>query len=724
MALTRGAYLSMALLLAGCAGQGAPAMVAAARTAAHAPATPHGVVSPPPDARPAPSQPLVALPASTRRLIDSGGNGTLTGTVAFKQVTDAFFGDSAASFQLLALPATRALISISSLTEDIYATNGRPITATTDATGAFKLTGGVPTDQPFVVNALIAGDHRLSALVPAGATSVAIDEYSTMMAEEARWQLPDAQTSGKLTFAQLDAATLGALATKTSLVARATDFASSGTVPTVATLQSGNGLALRNAYVLDFGRGVTTGGATPSDQLSDQWRSILGYRPLALVNESAVDPTQLQADDAVEDAAGNLYVAPHNNFLIYIPAKDRGPLPGADAPLKAGHLYNLAGEVNGGSGPGTLEDYNKLYNPIETASVTDPSKAPYAGTSDGPIWMPYRLLIEPDASAPAPHVFFTSRQGHRLYFVPAKDLTRYGRSFLAGRQYTLAGNGAVEAPGATQSDGSTAYLLGDGGPAYSAPLAYPLGVAEDSRHNLYISDAGSYAQDTSTADPLATHVDALTGGSARYRNYYHQSIRMIRASDGKIFTLRLTQNGQPYPLSGAQDLRVVEGAGGNYVYVTDSLRHAVIRFALPANLASLDATAPASQEVQVVLGKLDTPGSLVAGAPAPTLATLNDGVSKDQVLLDTPTSLDFDASGNMLVADNGHVRMLEAAGLGGAGKVYLLAGAINGGYDEGDSRLVATHARYMTRQPGVGDMIIVDDLTGAVRRLVTGRGSR
>jgi hypothetical protein len=359
---------------------------------------------------------------------------------------------------------------------------------------------------------------------------------------------------------------------------------------------------------------------------------------------------------------------------------------------------------------------------MEQAAVADPAAAPLA-TEGAPIWLPFRLMLEPATGAAMPHLFFTSRQGHRLYLIPGADLTRYGRTFQAGRLYTIAGFGTAESKGAllVPDDPNTpdvdettyAYALGDGGPAYQAPLAFPQGVAEDSRHNLYVCDAGGYGVPLVNNDPAATIV-------AQQTNIYHQSIRLIRAADGKIFTFHLTKDGAAFPLSGALDLRVAETAGGNWIYVSDSLHHCVVRFALPADLADLDGAAPAVQPVEVVLGSYGTAGVRTADAAAPAVGAVNDGVPKAQVLLDTPTGLELDAAGNLVVADNGRVRLLDQA----SGKVYTIAGSLPGGVDEGDARLVAPHPRYLTRQAGSGNMVVVDDPTGAVLKLWGDRGLR
>jgi hypothetical protein len=702
------------LALAGCTGKGTlfstPAVKSAPRAAIHEPQLPGRA-----------SAAAVELPVATRRLIESTGKGSLSGNVSFRFVTDAYFGDSAASLRLLALPAAHALITVTSLDEDLFTKDGKPISITSDTSGAFKLSDCLPTDRPVVVNALLAGDHKLSALVLGGQATVTLDEASSAVVEQLRWNLSTAGLAG------LTSVQLADLVNKGAAFLDKDAFKASGTVPAIAALKSGQGLALRNAFVNAMGSKVTRGGSSAADTLSDLWRTVLGYRPLALTRVPGINPTDLEAVDGAMDADGNLFIAPPANFIIYVPSKDRAPLPGTDVPLKKGVRYSLVGQVNGGDGPGTLDAYNALYHPKEVAAVADPGKAPFSDDA-GTVWLPSYLAPEQVAGKDMPHLFFTSRRAHRLYLVPGSDFTRYGRSFQVGRIYTLAGFGAIESPGAVLvpddpgtpnvDEQLTEYLIGDGGPAHQAPLAFPLGVTQDSRHNLYVADTGSYTVTLPSSDAKATYNEA--GPSAGLVNAtYHSTVRLIRASDGKIFSFHLVKDGQVYPLFGAQDLRVVESAAGNFVYVVDSMNHCLIRFALPANLADLDTSVPATCEVENVLGKRGTPGFLADGQAMPSALEINDGIAKDKVLLDFPTSLEVDLEGNLLVADTGRLRMLDAAG-----NVFMLAGALNAGYQEGDSRLVTPLVRYLHRQPTTGDMLMVDDPSHAILHLWSGRGTR
>jgi hypothetical protein len=262
-----------------------------------------------------------------------------------------------------------------------------------------------------------------------------------------------------------------------------------------------------------------------------------------------------------------------------------------------------------------------------------------------------------------------------------------GLRVLAGGRLTDRDTGEV-APAAAS--------LGDGGAASPARLYGPRGLARDALGNLYVLDAGA------------------AGNTA------HGRLRVVDAATGGISTLALTQGGQTLSLVGVSDVRLVESGAGNALYLADAPRHQVIRVPLPADLHGVGGRAIA---VETVLGTAGKAG-FTSGA-APQAATANAGMAEGQVLLDTPTSLAFDAAGNLLVADagNGRIRLLEKAGLTGDGLVYTIAGGFALDALEGDTRLAMFPSTSYMNLEGSGNVLVVDRRENLVRRLWTIRGS-
>ncbi|MDB5096331.1 MAG: repeat containing protein [Cyanobacteria bacterium RYN_339] len=646
---------------------------------------------PSPALRPAPQ-------VASRSLIEVPVGGTLDGVANFERVTDPYFNDSAA-LHLLAMPVGHGLVVCSTLEEELLAHNNVVLTRTANAAGAFHFTGEAPSDRPFVVNAGFVQNHRLSALVPQGAGQVTVDEATSLVTEMARWQLrnmpkavPDA---GEKSLRDVTAGMLDTLNAKSrALLPGITLPTGDGDVPSIEALQAGSGHKLRNAYVTAFGTAVTADPASVADAdvLSDAWQGLLGFRPLALArlagnggydylihqDEDPVGTPMGTPTDATADAAGNVFITEYDSASIRcIPATDLpGGLLGHPGAMTAGKIYTVIGASGGG--PLAVDAYETQY--VEGADVA-------AGAA---LFTPLRTVLEPLPGVPGGNFVFSAELDHRLMFVPGADATRFGgRVLQQGHLYTIAGTGvAATAPG-----------TGDGGLATAAGLAYPSGVAADSRGNVYVLDAGD-----------------ATG-----------TIRLVRNADGKIITLPMLRGGLPYAVPGATTLRLVEAAGGNWLYAADTRNHLVFRLGLPADLATLDVAPPPAREIEPILGRYGVPGFIDVSLPGvnyPDPQDLSDGIAKGQALLASPVGLDFDAAGNLVVADAYRVRLLEKAGLTGAGNVFTLAGGLDVPYLEGDARLAflpGTQSIHL--EPTTGNFLLTDRKENLLRRLWTTRGA-
>ena len=78
----------------------------------------------------------------------------------------------------------------------------------------------------------------------------------------------------------------------------------------------------------------------------------------------------------------------------------------------------------------------------------------------------------------AGNLVITDSANDRVRVVAAGTGTFYGQSMIAGDIYTVAGNG-------------TGGFSGDGGPALSAELNHPQGVAVDAAGDLLVADVSS-----------------------------------------------------------------------------------------------------------------------------------------------------------------------------------------------------------------------------------------
>jgi hypothetical protein len=655
-------------------------------------AAPTPTPEPSPTPKPAPSVTPSPSPAPA-----------LTGSVDLKVASVIPFNKSA--YKVLAVPTGSATITLSTLEDTPLTGDGKDATTTTNAEGRFSLAGPL-SNKPYVIHATFAGNHRLSAVVLPEVSEVTIDEASTMIVATLRNQIrglpPDTGAEpGRKTLLDLTFANLSRLLVDTRFLMSSSDVPTTGQPPTIPNLQPAGGTALRQAAVLRFGSQVTTTGDSAPNRVSDTWRLFLGYRPLALsrtVGGGTGGEGALALEGALKgpiaaaaDADGNMFISERDGHRIRIVPS--GALPAtfaATQPMAVGRLHTLLGSGE----PVTLESFNTVYQPTEQASATDPAVAPKVFNPDSrkafPLITPYRLLVE--KAGTSWHLFFTSVSGNRVLFVPGVAVSRFGRNFQPGRLYTIAGTGAV-APAANDTE------LGNNVPATSARLFGPTGLARDAAGNLFVLDAG-------TAD------------SAN-----HGLIRVIRRQDGRILTLPMLKGGAPFKASGAKDLLVVENGTERFLYVADTLRHAVFRLPLPTAFTTVSAA-----EIQPVLGVSGQSGTVDATQGAlPEQLKQADGVVKEAILLNGPTSLAVDPFGNLLVADagNGRLLMQEKIALAAAGKVHVIGGAYKpetGAAAEGDARLVGFSNVGLLGWGPNGNLLVPDVTGNVVRKLWTARG--
>jgi secreted PhoX family phosphatase len=152
-------------------------------------------------------------------------------------------------------------------------------------------------------------------------------------------------------------------------------------------------------------------------------------------------------DDVAVDAAGNLVVTDSGNDRVRVVAATAGTFYGQA--MTAGDIYTVAGNgtvgFSGDGGPATSAE---LGSPGQTAV---------------------------DAAG---NLVIADTGNDRVRVVAGSTGNFYGQAMTAGDIYTVAGNG-------------TGGFSGDGGPALSAELNHPEGVAVDAAGDLLVADLGN-----------------------------------------------------------------------------------------------------------------------------------------------------------------------------------------------------------------------------------------
>jgi hypothetical protein len=663
------------------------------------------------------------LDLAVRQLRTLGATRDLVGTASFSVLDESYFRDSAATYRLQAAPVGRAMVTVTALDEALYARDGQVVRATTDASGTYRLAGGVPADESCVVNVTFAGGHRLSAIAPAGAASRDVDEASTLVAEMARWQLrPDASTSGP-SVQDVSSAALDAVEALTrSLLASELLPVTPGDLPSVEALQVGAGHRLRNAYVEAFGSRVTGSGTSLFNQLANAWRDILGFQPLALTRVAGVGIRGYsQSDDKVATEAqlvapmhaamdewGHVYLSQYDVQLVsMVPGSGlTGPIYGEDqTSLGAGKLYTIGGVVNGPKDPNVWE---QVFRGVASETLGD--GVPMYDTAENapqgfPLYSPHKLALERAPAVQRSHVYFTQPFTGRVMLMPADDsLQHFGRPtpYASRSLYVVAGNGPPPFP---LPDNWSAE---DDQPATAAGLFFPTGLTRDADGNLWLIDAGNGAPGT--------------GG-----------LLVVREADGHIFRIPLTLNNQPFTPDGALDLAL--SPDGTKIYVADTERHWIFKLHKPTVPEPTEPPLVSVVPIERVAGRQPTPAQPfvypgfidTALRPYPSIYDVSRAEPEASALLNRPGSLCFDAAGNLLIGDtgNGRIRLKKSSDLASQQptELYTIAGGLDTRYLTGDARLAYLPATGYLSLDKDNNVLVTDRREAVVRRLHTVRGS-
>jgi uncharacterized protein (TIGR03437 family) len=275
-----------------------------------------------------------------------------------------------------------------------------------------------------------------------------------------------------------------------------------------------------------------------------------GSAMIALANlQNDCDPLRFEQTSHISvDAAGNLYIADSNNQRIRRVAVDgtittiagsgeppvnngrcepAGPI-GDSGSAREARLYNPSDVLALPNGNLIIADQlNNRIRQVSPSGVittiagngTHNLYAPGIPATSSPMDWPSALAVHPDGT-----IYFAELHGNRVARIGAD-----------GRLSTVAGNGF---PG----------FAGDGGPASSAQLRKPAGIAIDSAGNLFIADTGNHrvrkvtpdgtirtiAGDGALNTPMDVKVDAA--GNVYIADTGNHRVRVI-ATDGVIRTV-------------------------------------------------------------------------------------------------------------------------------------------------------------------------------------------
>jgi sugar lactone lactonase YvrE len=268
-----------------------------------------------------------------------------------------------------------------------------------------------------------------------------------------------------------------------------------------------------------------------------------------------------------------------------------------------------------------------------------------------------------------------------VFFPNGLAVDNSGNLFIAdagnNRIREVASNGTIST---VAGNGSWYNCLGDNGPATSACLYWPQGVAVDASGNLFIADYGnSRIREVAAA---THHITTLAGGGSPAAG--------------------IGDNGPATGASLKYPSGVAVDSSGN-VYIADSA-NARIR------VVNMQSSAITVAGVTIQPSDINT----VAGGGSPAIG-IGDGGLATNASLGWPYGVALDSSGNLFIADNNSIREVNAA----SSIISTVAG--NGVFGFSGDNGVATNASlaspYGVAVDSSGDLFIADYSNNRVREV-------
>jgi hypothetical protein len=424
--------------------------------------------------------------------------------------------------------------------------------------------------------------------------------------------------------------------------------------------------------------------------------------------------------NAVADSGGNMVIADSGNYRVRVVAASTGTFYGRA--MTAGNIYTVAGDgnppmcCNGVLGPaaefqqmlavaadqagdvaadvgGVVAlvpgETGTLYGRPMTAGDTYTVAGGGTGSSIGGGLATHAELRGAYGVAldSARNLIISEMNVNRIVVVAAITGTFYGQSMTAGHIYDIAGDGH-------------GGFSGDGGPATSAELKQPQGVAVDSAGNVLIDDRLNNRIRVAAASTGTFYGQPMTAGD----------IYTI-AGDGHAGF-----SGDGGPATSAElnypDKVVADGAGNLVIADSNNGRIRVV-----------------AGSTGTFYGQPMTVGDIYTVAGNGTQGFSGDGGPATGAELGSPEALTIDGNGNLVIADTFNQRIRVVAASPGTfygqpmtvGDIYTVAGNGTRGFSGDGGPATSAEFNYPVdvAMTGAGNLLIADNQNERVRQ-VTG----
>jgi hypothetical protein len=272
--------------------------------------------------------------------------------------------------------------------------------------------------------------------------------------------------------------------------------------------------------------------------------------------------------------------------------------------------------------------------------------------------------------------------------------------------------------------GSSGYS-GDGGPATSAMINAPSGLALDGAGNLYFSDAGNQ---------IVRRIDAVSGvittvaGVPQTVGYTGNGGRATSATLSAPQGLAFDASGNLYIADSANNvIRMVAAGTGtistvagtsSFGYNGDGGQATTEQLYTPWSVTvGADGSLYIADLANNRIRKVSTGGTMTTAVGSGTAGFAGDGSSGQSAQLDNPAGVVLDPGGNIYIADSGNNRVRKVSGT--TGIITTIAGNADESFggDGGPAPKAGLYGPYSVFVDQTGDLLISDLFHNRVREI-------
>jgi uncharacterized protein (TIGR03437 family) len=378
--------------------------------------------------------------------------------------------------------------------------------------------------------------------------------------------------------------------------------------------------------------------------------------------------------------------------------------PAAAASVSIGQPARVALDASGNLYFSSSNCVFKINGSGTVTLIAGNSRAGFSG-DDG-------LAVNAQLNAPQGIAFAPG--GNVVYIADSRNNRIRQVDLSSGIITTFAGDGTISPGG-----GPGAY--GDGGPATSAQLHLPMGVAVDTNFNVYIADTGD-----NTIRKVTTDGNIATVAGDSFPSYQGDAGLAIAAelhgpedvavdSSGNIY-IADTGNAYVRKVTSDGNINFIAGDGsigytGDGGYATSAGLIAPFALAVDSSGNVYIAENGDSRIRKIDAKSLDISTVVGNGTPG-----FSDGSDATKAQMNSPTGVAVDSSGNLYIADSLNRRIRKVAS---GGSISTFAG--NGTFSYSGDGAPAGKAQLNTPQgvaaDAAGNLYVADTLNNVVRKV-------